>query len=282
MSQSALELVSKEEVKNQLQTHSGTEDVGVLTLAETFVRSGLWPDLKTASEAAVKILIARDIGITPAQAMQQIYIFKGKIGYQSGIIATCIKRSGKYNYKVKELTDERCTLEFYERFETGGPMELSGSYTFTMKDAIRAGFTSNSKYKELPSQMLFYKATALGARIYCPDVMGGGYDIEELRSMPEPEPKPDLKSKVQGMAAALKPAPQPEPEPQTIDAELVTDSDHRAWAIAKIKELATEDRQADLSSYDLEALDLLRAGDPGEDVLSTKRLSALLANLEAL
>lgn len=274
----ALELVSRDEVKTGLQTKGGTDDVTALTLAETFVKSGLFPDVQSVSVAAVKILIGRDIGIGPGQAMQQIYLFKGKIGYQSGIIATAIKRSGKYNYKVKELTDDRCTLEFYERFEDGAPLELSGTYTFTMKDAQRAGFTSNAKYKELPSQMLMYKCVALGSRIFCPDVLCGGYDIEELRSIPDDRPPVSLADTLKAKADALRqspPAPHPEPA-NVIDAEPVSTEDYRADLITAVTTAAAKADLANLSAGELETLDLLRDGDPGESIVSTGRLETLL------
>jgi hypothetical protein len=94
-------------------------------------------------------------------------------------LASLIKASGKYNYKVKRLDAKVCEIEFYE---DGKP---SGTEIFTIEEAKQAGTKNIDKY---PKNMLFARAISNGAKFYTPDVFGGAvYTEGEIQADQEPE-----------------------------------------------------------------------------------------------
>jgi len=92
-------------------------------------------------------------------------------------MAACVKKSGRYNYRVTEMNDKACTIEFMERLD--GKWTTSGESKFTIDDARKAGTKNLDKF---PRNMLFARAMSNGVRWYCPDVMSGSvaYTPEEL------------------------------------------------------------------------------------------------------
>ena len=159
-------------------------------LAQVFIQSKMFPDVEVAAQAMVKIIAGREFGLTPLQSMTDLYIVKGKVSLNSKIIASLIKRSGKYDYKIVELTDEVCTLEFFELetdAESGIIKKVSiGKSSFTIKDAARAGIVNKEVWKNWPKNMLFARAVSMGGRTFCPDVITA-YSPDEVEDL-EPTP----------------------------------------------------------------------------------------------
>lgn len=144
-------------------------------LAETFVRSGFFADAKDASQAVVKILAGRELGFGPMASMTGVHVIKGKVALSANLLGAAIKRSGRYDYRVAALDDDRAELVFFE-----GGQEV-GRSAFTMDDAKRAGLLSNPTWKNYPRNMLLARALSNGARWFCPDVFGGAiYTPDEL------------------------------------------------------------------------------------------------------
>lgn len=145
----------------------------VQRIGEVFAKSGMFADCREATQAIVKIMAGRELGIPPFQAMNGVHIVKGKASIGAGLIAARIKSSAKYNFVVRRLDAEVCEIDFFE----GG--KLIGDSVFTMADAKKAGTQNLEKY---PRNMLFARAITNGARWHCPDVFGGPiYTPEELR-----------------------------------------------------------------------------------------------------
>ncbi len=147
----------------------------LLQLGRAMASSGFFKDAQRASQAIVKILAGREMGIGPAAAMAGINIIDGKPVPNAGLIAAAIKRSDRYDFRVKELTPTTCTLTFHEEEEE------VGTSTFTIQDAQTAGVAGKAVWKQYPRNMLFARALTNGARWYCADVFGGSiYEAEEL------------------------------------------------------------------------------------------------------
>lgn len=145
-------------------------------LGEIFVKSGFFSDSRDASQAIVKILAGRELGIGPIASMQNVYIVNGRPSFSASVIAARIKSSGKYDYRVTEHDATKCTVEFYQG--TNGNKERIGVSTFTIDDARKAGTRNLDKYAR---NMLFARALTNGARWYCPDVFSGViYTPDEL------------------------------------------------------------------------------------------------------
>lgn len=145
--------------------------------AVSMAKSGFFSDAKQASQAVVKILAAREIGLGPFAGMTGVNIIQGKPAFGANIMAACVKKSGRYNYRVTEMSDKACTIEFMERLD--GKWTTSGESKFTIEDARKAGTKNLDKF---PRNMLFARAMSNGVRWYCPDVMNGSvvYTPEEL------------------------------------------------------------------------------------------------------
>jgi hypothetical protein len=153
-------------------------ELDLRTLGDVFARSGYFDDAKQAGQAMVKILYGRELGIAPVTAMMGIHIIQGKPSASAGLLAGRIRASQRYDYRVKQLTNEACTIEFLDRGK------VAGESTFTIEDAKTAGVYTGKNahtWKSYARNMLFARALSNGARWYCPDVFGGSvYTPEEM------------------------------------------------------------------------------------------------------
>lgn len=143
-----------------------------LQIAEVFVKSGFFADSVKLSQAAVKIMAGREFGFGPFASMRGLYIISGRVAMEANLMAQAIKRGGKYNYRVVDLTDQGCTIDFYERGQK------IGTSTFSKEDAKKAGTKNMEKF---PRNMLFARALSNGAKWYTPDAFGAPvYSPDEL------------------------------------------------------------------------------------------------------
>jgi hypothetical protein len=161
----------------QIQKHNATE---VMALGKAFAESGMFPDIKSAAQAIVKIQAGAELGIGPFQSMSGIHIISGKPTIGAGVMASMVKASGKYNYKVTEQTEKICSIEFFEG------KDLIGTSTFTIEDAKKAGTKNLDKF---PRNMLFARAMSNGVKWYTPDVFAGPvYVPEEMEQVTQDVP----------------------------------------------------------------------------------------------
>lgn len=142
--------------------------------------SRLYPNINTPEKAAVVLSKARAWGLEPTCVAEAMFFVSGKPSLAANMVATLVKRSNRYDYRVKEKTNQKAVLEFRERIE--GRWEVIGTETFTMTDAQTAGLTSNPSWKKFPAAMLFARCMTAGVRTHCPDVLAGTtcYSVEEL------------------------------------------------------------------------------------------------------
>ena len=185
-----------------------------MTLGNILAKSGYFSDAKGEAQAVVKVLAGREMGFGPIASMTGVYIVQGKPSIGANLLGAAIKGSGRYDYRVIELTNERAVLAFFQ----GG--EEIGRSEFTMADAKVAGLTGNATWTKFPRNMLFSRAMSNGARWYCPDVFSGvtpytpeemGADVDQdgdvIDVTPTPVPEP----------APAKPAPKPGAEATPAD-----------------------------------------------------------------
>ena len=146
----------------------------IMVMAKTFAESGMFTDAKAMGQAFVKIQAGQEIGIPPFAAMSGIHIIQGKPTIGAGLIASTVKGSGKYDYKVAEMTEKVCSIDFYQGKEN------IGNSTFTIEDAKKALTKNIDKF---PKNMLFARAISNGVKWFCPDVFSGPVYVPE--EMPE-------------------------------------------------------------------------------------------------
>lgn len=160
-----------------------------LSIGETFYKSGMFSDIKSAQQAVVKIMAGAEMGISPFQAMSGIHIIQGKPTIGAGLMASRVKSSGKYNYKIVEMDEKICKIQFYEQCAVLGDKHNNkgwneiGVSTFTIEDAKKAGTKNLERF---PRNMLFARAMSNGVRWYCPDIYEGPvYVPEEMEAVIE-------------------------------------------------------------------------------------------------
>jgi hypothetical protein len=106
-------------------------------------------------------------------------------------MASRVKSFGKYDYRVLEMTDVLCRIEFFHAKES------LGISTFSIEDAKRAGTKNLDKF---PRNMLFARAMSNGVKWFTPDIYSQPvYVPEEM----EPEVKV-IESKLDLTDAQLK------------------------------------------------------------------------------
>lgn len=132
---------------------------------------------QAVAQMCTKILAGRELGFGPFAAVNGIWIVKGKPTVGGNLMASAVKSSGRYDYRIRKMDATACEIEFFE--VVGGKRESLGMSSFTAEDARKAGTQNMDKF---PRNMLFNRAMSNGVRWYCPDVFSGNavYVPEEL------------------------------------------------------------------------------------------------------
>lgn len=161
-------------MKNEIQVMPVND---IMVMAKTFAESGMFTDAKAMGQAFVKIQAGQEIGIPPFAAMSGIHIIQGKPTIGAGLIASTVKGSGKYDYKVQQMDEKKCSIDFFQG------KEKIGNSTFTIEDARKAQTKNIEKF---PKNMLFARAISNGVKWFCPDVFSGPvYTPEEMGEITE-------------------------------------------------------------------------------------------------
>ena len=161
-------------------------------MAKLFLESGLFPNVKSVTQAFVKIKAGEEYGMGAFAAMQSLNIIQGKVELSGDAQARLVKASGKYDYVVTEHTDEACTIEFYrlDRMATSDAIIRTkiGVSRFTLEDAKAAGLGRTQTWQQYPRNMLFYRALTNGTAWHAPDALVcRSYAPGEISGIIEPE-----------------------------------------------------------------------------------------------
>jgi hypothetical protein len=146
-------------------------------IAQLLAASGYFDterDNKTAvAQVATKILAGQEMGYGPFTSVQGIHVIKGKPVLSANIMAAAVKGHPRYDYRVREMSDKKVAIEFFENGES------LGTSSFTADEASKAGTQNMGKF---PRNMLFARAMSNGVKWYCPDVFSGNtvYTADEL------------------------------------------------------------------------------------------------------
>jgi hypothetical protein len=129
------------------------------------------------AQMATKILAGREMGFGPFASVNGVHIIQGRPSIGANLMAAAVKGSGRYDYRVREMTNDVCKIEFFQR--NGDNPESLGISTFTKEDAKAAGTQNMAKFAR---NMLFARAMSNGVRWFVPDIFAGNvvYVPEEL------------------------------------------------------------------------------------------------------
>lgn len=152
----------------ELAQRGSYSDLNDKELAATLAASGYFDDSKK-SQAMTKVLAGREMGFGPVTSLKNIHFVDGGIEIGGQLIASKIRQSEKYDYRIDEHTDEKCTVTITDT--DGGEI---GSVTWDIDRAKQAGLTDKHNWKKYPRNMLFNRAISDARRFHCPDVMDVG------------------------------------------------------------------------------------------------------------
>lgn len=135
-------------------------------LASAMAKSGYWRDIRSAAQAAVKIIAGQEMGIPAVAAMNHIYIVNGRACADSQIMAAKIRESEEYDFRIDRLDNDGCQITFLRR-RNGTWEELQPPSVFTREDAERADLVKKQTYQQYPRNLFFARALSNGARWFC-------------------------------------------------------------------------------------------------------------------
>lgn len=169
-------------------------------MAKQAVESKFYRAIGDASAVMTLMLSARELGISPMQAINGgLNIIQGKVEISARLMNAMIRRAG-HSIKTIESTENACRLHG-RRKDNGDEEEV----VFTIEDAKKAGlYKPGGGWTKYPSDMLYARALSRLARRLFPDVIGCAYVEGEIQDVKyeivkEPqgkeEPKEDLMTK---------------------------------------------------------------------------------------
>lgn len=156
-------------------------------------------------DAAAAILHGDEVGLSPMQALQSIYVISGKPAMYARAMVAVVLAAGHEVWTVSK-TDAQVTVAGRRRGSSHVIEE-----TWTTARAAKAGYTNNKKYASDPQAMLYARAASDVCRQVAPDALAGlAYSAEELE-LSEPEPTTTVTRSPRKTTAKRAPTP-PEPD----------------------------------------------------------------------
>lgn len=156
-------------------------------IAKTLAASQFFQDATSISQASVKIMAGRELGIPPIASMMSIDVIKGKVRLSGALIGALLQRRG-YSWTFKRHDAQACVMQFShlgqplmeERINAKGEREkVQVEVSFTIDDAKRAGLTNPTKsgepsmYEKYPRNMLFNRCITNFQRWHDPAATAG-------------------------------------------------------------------------------------------------------------
>ncbi|MBD3407076.1 MAG: hypothetical protein GF411_13240 [Candidatus Lokiarchaeota archaeon] len=154
------------------------EDKFALNTVTPSVWGMLYEIAKATNTHPLKILYCYEMGLK-ISAAANLYVVNGRIATEYPLTLQLIRRHPDYDYEITEIGNEKCTVVILRRGEDG-EFAKSGSVTWTIDDAKRAGLANKDVWKKYPESMLLGKAVARAQRRYVPDLSVPTYTSEEV------------------------------------------------------------------------------------------------------
>ena len=161
------------QTQTQLASHT---DTGIISdfrkyfkMASVLCKADIIPQAYKGkvADTAIAIDMANRMGVSPMMVMQSMFVVKGKPSWSGQACLSFIQAKFtdvKVIYVGTKGTDDRgCYVKATDK--DGDVLEGT---TVTMAMAKAEGWTSNSKWRNMPEQMLAYRAASFFARVHCP------------------------------------------------------------------------------------------------------------------
>lgn len=252
-------------------------------------------------ECAAAILFGDEIGLSPMQSLQSIYVISGKPALYARSMLAIVLAAG-HEVVTTHKTDKAVTVKGRRR---GSDTWIEEQWT--TERARRAGYTSNKRYELDPQSMLLARSMADVCRQIAPDALAGlAYTVEELEMIEPTTVKVTRGQSSAGAttarrAVAAVPVAFTDEEPsfdepavdtatgEIVEAELVEEVAPEAPAVAMItapqvkmmgalmKELGVTDREHALAY----CIDVIRRDITSRNELTKTEASAVIESLNA-
>lgn len=130
----------------------------------------------------VALEMATRMGVSPLVVMQNMYVVKGKPAWAGQACTMFINSCGKFTgvkhvYTGEKGADNRGCYVTATRISDG--VQVNG-VEVTIAMAKAEGWTSNTKWRNMPELMLAYRASAFFARVHCPEALMGVQLVDEI------------------------------------------------------------------------------------------------------
>jgi hypothetical protein len=161
----------------QVSVMSNDEIDRTYRIAKALHMSGMFKDVQKAEQAFAKMLLGRDLGLSPTQALTSIHVVEGKPELSANLQAALMRQyrspeGDRYDFRVHQLDPEGCVLRFLRVTRDGQVTDL-GVSEFSIKDAQAAGLAARDTWKKYARNMLFSRALSNGVAWFTPEVTYG-------------------------------------------------------------------------------------------------------------
>lgn len=156
-------------------------------VSKAFSQSSLVPQTYQGNLANCMIAteMANRMNISPIFVMQNLYVVKGKPSWAGQACMAMINACGKFRdvkhvYFGEKGADDRGCYVTAVRLSDG---EVVNGPEVTIAMAKAEGWTTNSKWRNMPELMLGYRAASFFARRECPESLMGLQTAEEVEDV---------------------------------------------------------------------------------------------------
>jgi hypothetical protein len=165
---------------------SDSEITSLWRVASSLAKSSLFKDVTQAEQAFAKMIVGRDLGLTPAQSMT-LYVMEGKIEVPYPLLAHFIRSRPGYDFTVQwreQGVEGWLDEESGEREITGCRItvliggEQRAVSIWTKADSERAGLEADrgskrSNHLKYPRNMYLARAMSNLVKFHVPEVLNG-------------------------------------------------------------------------------------------------------------
>lgn len=162
----------------------------VARVANMLAKSTIVPEnyQNKPEDCFIAVEMASRMNTSPIFIMQNLYVVKGKPSWAGQACMAMISSCGKFKnvkhvYTGTRGTDNRGCYVEATRISDG---EILRGTEVTLQMAKNEGWMSNSKWRNMPEQMLGYRAASFFARMFCPEAMMGLQTTEEIYDAQQP------------------------------------------------------------------------------------------------
>src|SRR6267142_1246706 len=176
MSEHAIELSKQPRYRAGNLLPFGDEWKAMQQMAEVLVTSGfLPPNLDTPNKALAVLLMGRELGVPPMQAIRGIHVVNGRPSLSAELmLALAYQNISGFKFKVEASNEQLCKIT------AARPGSDAISLSFSLADAQRAGLTKGDNWTKYPAAMLRARCTSAILRVVAPDAIRGIYTPEEI------------------------------------------------------------------------------------------------------